>query len=463
MPLVPIAFPKKSNPARYKAHGAARLLNAYVEEVGEEGKKPLSLYSSDGLKVFADTGSKLPCRGAIAFDHEAFIVVGYHLYRLTPSGKTFKIGTIAGKGPISIDHNQHRPTQIAIVSEDGGNYVLEGGKLTSNPDKDLIKPNSVAFLNQYLVYFHRDGRITSTAISDATDINALDYDSAEYSSDRTLKGVAKGSELWVFGEKTIEIWQPAGGEGLPFLRQDAIEIGTLSGASVQTYDGIAFWVADDRTVRAAKGYDAQKISTHAVDRDLAKVKDPETITSMVWNSVGHTFYSITSDEFTWVYDLTTGLWHERQSHERKNWRCGVAFEFRGKKLFGDNKTGIIYEQDAEVFTEGEAPLPWKALLSITHATPNRLIMNELLIDAVTGMTESNQEAFINVRVSRDNAHTWFANRQLSLGAVGEYSKRLKANRFGASKKDGFVIELSSSDETVRAISGIYADIEKIGI
>ena len=54
MPLIPISYPKSSNPGRHGADGTAKLVNAYLEQSGEEGKTPLTLFGTDGLKVFAD-------------------------------------------------------------------------------------------------------------------------------------------------------------------------------------------------------------------------------------------------------------------------------------------------------------------------------------------------------------------------------------------------------------------------
>ena len=114
---------------------------------------------------------------------------------MTLGGDIYEIGSIGGQGNVSMARNKHVPVQIAIVTEDGANYVLEDNVLKVNPDDDLQVPNSVAFLNGYFVYSHRDGRITSTAIDNALDVNPLNYDTAEFNSDKLLKIAAKGSQF----------------------------------------------------------------------------------------------------------------------------------------------------------------------------------------------------------------------------------------------------------------------------
>ena len=226
---------------------------------------------------------------------------------------------------------------------------------------------------------------------------------------------------------------------------------------------LRFGLLTIETVRVAQGLDAVRISMHAVERDLDEVSTPEKVQSFLWNDRGHTFYALSHDNFTWVFDLTTRFWHQRKSSGRNNWRCNHAFEFGGNKLFGDAVNGTVYQQSNDVFDEAGEPLMFEVVLPITHATPERLTMNSLRIDAVTGTAKGNAEAFLHVRVSTDNANSWGKTRKLSLGHAGEHTKRLHAHRFGTSKEDGFVVQIRSPDRAVRSITGISADLEKIGV
>ena len=461
MPLVPISFPEQSNSPDDKSAGTARLVNCYLESLGKEGKVPFSLRVTKGLEVFADTGADLPFRGALALDYALYCVIGYHLYKVAPGGSYSTIGTIAGTGHVYMARNQHNPPQIAIVTDSGQDYVLEGDVLTRNPDADLVSPNSVTTLNGYLVYSHRDGRITSTALNNANDVNALDFDTAEFHPDKLLRIIARGSELLAFGQKSIEIWQPAGGEGLPFIRTDIIPKGCTSGATVQVIDGAALWIAEDKTVRMARGYEPAKISNQAVQRSIAAVSNPEEVKGFSWVSEGRNYYAVTHTAFTWVFDLETGLWHERKSHNRLAWRCNHAFEFQGRQMFGDAVTGQIYEQTEAKTEAGEAHN-----MSVTfpiHATPYRLQLNNLHIDATAGISPVGDEKFIKVRSSKDNGNSWSSSRSVSLGKEGEYSKRIKLNRFGTSGEDGFLIEITANDRALKTLNSIHANIDKIEV
>lgn len=459
MAMMPLAYPASSNRGRYGDDGTARLINCYIESRGKEGKEPLTLYCSEGLSLFSDLGTDLPVRGGIGIDHVAYVVAGNTLYRVDASGGSRSLGTIAGQRPVYMARNRHSPFQLSIVASDGFDYVVEGDVLTRNPDQDLISPNSNCFLNGYIVFSHLDGRITSTAIDNATDVNPLDYDTAEFSADRLLRVVSRGSEFWAFGEDTIEIWQPAGGEGLPFLRTEVIQKGCLSGGSVQEIDAAVLWVAEDKTVRMARGYDAGRISNHAVEISLKTVTDGGALVSSSWHDGGHTFYAISGDDFTWVYDLTTGLWHERQSHGDKRWRCGVSFRFQGKNMFGDRLSGKIFELDQEATAEGDEPLIANITLPLAHASPGRLMMNEIIIDAITPqLTEAG--ASLTLKVSKDAGRSWSIERQCSLEDT--HHTRVKSNRFGTSRKLGFAVNITSSAAHLRAITGIYADLQKIG-
>lgn len=461
MTLVPIAFPRQSNSPEDRSSGTARLVNCYIESLGSEGKVPFTLKCTKGLTVFADTGASLPFRAALALDYALYCVIGYQLYKVAPSGSYSALGSIAGTGHVYMARNRHNPTQIAIVTDTGQDYVLEGDVLSHNPDSDLLSPNSVTFLNGYLVYSHRDGRITSTALDDATDVNALHFDTAEFHPDKLFRIIARGSELLAFGQQTIEIWQPAAGEGLPFLRTDIIPKGCSSGASVQVIDGAVLWLAEDKTVRMARGYEPGKVSNPAVQRAIEAVSDPEEIKGLSWVEDGRNYYAVTHSSFTWVYDMETGLWHERKSHGVLNWRCNCAFEFQGRRLFGDALTGVIYEQ-SEATSEAGGNHHMKLVFPI-HANPYRMQMHSIHIDATSGESPVGDEQFVYIRTSKNNGAKWSNSRKASLGKIGEYSKRVRFNRFGTSREDGFLIEITTDNRALKALNSIHADIEKLEV
>ena len=65
MPIIPVSLGQRSNPGRDGQDGAARLINCYAEEMGQEGKIPWPVYASDGLVDFvtlAATGSSFTGR-----------------------------------------------------------------------------------------------------------------------------------------------------------------------------------------------------------------------------------------------------------------------------------------------------------------------------------------------------------------------------------------------------------------
>jgi len=93
--------------------------------------------------------------------------------------------------------------------------------------------------------------------------------------------------------------------------------------------------------------------------------------SFCYHQEGHTFYVLNSDSIaagissTWVYDLNTGLWHERQSNGIK-WRaaCGVYFPLAQKTIVGDYLNGTLYSLNLATYNE-YVPTAKAGVLSIS--------------------------------------------------------------------------------------------------
>lgn len=54
MPTRPLSLGAQSNPGRHPAAGAARLINAYAEDAGEEGVMRWPIWCVEGLALFSD-------------------------------------------------------------------------------------------------------------------------------------------------------------------------------------------------------------------------------------------------------------------------------------------------------------------------------------------------------------------------------------------------------------------------
>lgn len=96
----------------------------------------------------------------------------------------------------------------------------------------------------------------------------------------------------------------------------------------------------------------------------------------VYQEEGHSFYVLhvpdshsREDETTWVYDVSTGWWHERATWNEETYRFEPheghchCYAF-GRHIVGSHRTGQIYEQSLDIYDEDVQ------LLASTITTPD---------------------------------------------------------------------------------------------
>jgi len=469
MALVPLSFPSQSSPGETGHEGKARLINAYAEELGQDAKAPTKIRAAAGLKAFATLAGGTGARGMIVLDNALYAVDGPILYKVDASGTASVIGGVPGSSPVFMAINRKAPTkQVAIVSE-GQRFLLENDVLSPIADDDLPPPVSVHFLDGFFVFPIPDGRFFISAIDEGSDINSLDFATAEGSPDGLVAGATRARELWLFGERTIEVWQNTGDASFAFERLPGvfIEFGCRAPNSVRKFLSTLVWVDHENIVRLADGYTPRRISSHAVERDLAAIADDTAIKGFTFTVTGHQFYCLTSPQWTWVFDGTTGLWHERQSYNQSNWRGLWSARFAGKTIIGDSEGGKLYELDGETYDEAGTPLVMDITAAPQHAYPSRLRINAFYADLIpgVGLNSSDIEQSdpkVMLLYSKDGGVTFDHERLLRLGKIGETRVRVNASRLGLTSEDGWSPRLKVSAAVCRGLTGAAADVDRLG-
>lgn len=465
MPIVPVALANKTNPARYKQGGTASLLNCYVETIGEDGKVPWAIYAADGLLGFAALTTTGGVRAVLEVDGTLYAVAGLGLYAVSANGQVTELGamSISDTAPVYMARNRRSTPDIGIVC-DGVMYNYRTS-LAQVTDADLLAPTSLAFLDGYFIIGTANNTWQISAIDDGTAWDALDYERADANPDAVVRVAALQRDAVIFGEVSTEFHRNTGAADFPFERVAAIDLGCLCPNSVQTVDQTLAWIANDRTVRVLDGYQGRRISTHAVERDIEAVTDYSAVSSMTWTRDGHTFYAITCDAWTWVYDTITNFWHSRQSNGRANWLANTAAEFAGTVVVGDRQTGDLYAMSREYLDEAGDPLKMVVTLPPLNAFPHPLTVNAFWLDAEKGVgtgTGASEDVDPEVVLlwSKDGGYTFGAQRALKIGQQGKRISTIKTYRLGQTTPDGYVFRIEASTKTVRALYQAMADVEK---
>ena len=443
----------------------------FPEVVPEAGKEPAFLMRAPGLRRLVTLGpGNAVVRGLWAFGDYMYAVAGNTLYKLDTSYNATVLGTIAGTGPVSMVDNG---TQLFIAAN-GPGYIYNAttnvfGQIT---DPDYPGAVTVGYLDGYFVFNEPNSqRIWITSLLDGTQVDALDFASAEGSPDGVVGLICDHREVWVFGTNSVEVWYDAGTADFPLQRiQGAFnEIGCAAAYSIAKMDSGVFWLGKDARgqgmVYRANGYTGQRISTHAVEWHIQQYGDLSDAIGYTYQQDGHSFYVLVfpSANTTWVYDAATQAWHERAgwhngAFTRHRSNCQVAFN--NEIIVGDFENGKLYSFDLDVYSDDDRIQRW---LRSWRALPTgqnslkRSVQHSLQLDCETGVglnVGQGSDPEVMLRWSDDGGHTWSYEHWRKMGKIGEFGYRTLWRRLGMTVKiRDRVYEVSGTDPVKLAIMG----------
>ena len=344
------------------SQSSAALYDCVIDIIGDNAvvnRRP-------GLKAFADTGESAAIDGMLWWQAQGIMLVACN-------GKIFKI--TAADGTISQLTGAFFTAGNRVVMDDFGTaiYGADGGVIKKIDTTDVIEMadadapatvSHVAFLDQYLL-----ANLTGTRQCHRSDVGAPDdwtsnYFSAEAKND-FLKAIGvENLELYLLGDKTLEVWEDTGASS-PFAR---IAGGYIPSGTIAPYtfkfcaDPVNTWVWLDHTksLVALVGRSTKSLSD-ALNRYLQQ--DGYILSDAAGDfikAMGHAFYALhlpTQNE-TPVFDFTNGLWANwgywyaaGAAYQRWRGNCHALAPDWGKILIGDRANGKIYSLDTATYQD----------------------------------------------------------------------------------------------------------------
>lgn len=462
--------------ARSVNAAADRMINLYPESIPSGGKEAGFLIRAPGLKNLITVGTG-PIRGCIEFNGNAYVVSGYKLYKVDSSYNATELGSLTtSAGLVSMADNG---IQIFIATNpDGFIYNTSTGVFSQITDPDYPGAVNVGYIDGYFVFNEPNSRrFWKTALLDGTAVDPLDFASVEGNPENLVALFVDHREVWLFSSNSTEIWYNDGGADFPFSRiQGAfIEAGCAASYSIAKLDNSIFWLGrDDRgngIIYRANGYTPMRVSTHAIEfaiQQYLTISDAEAFT---YQQDGHLFYVISfpTGNATWVYDVTTGTWHERAYFAGglfSRHRASCQMNFNSKIVVGDYENGNLYQLDMDTHSDNGQPQKWlRAWRALTPGANNlkRTVHHSLQLDCESGIglaTGQGNDPQVLLRWSDDGGHTWGNYHARSMGRIGEFFHRVIWRRLGMTTKlRDRVYEISGTDPVKIAIIGaeLHAD------
>ena len=467
-----------------------RMVNLFPEVVAEGGKEPAFLVRAPGLKEVNGVGAG-PITGMYSMTEAdgtawLFVVSNLTLYYTTNIGSGFtSAGGLTGSAQIPCNFSDNG-TQVFIVVPAGSSYVFDTSTSTltsvTATDPDFPGASVVTYMDGFFVVNKPDTELVYvSALRDGLSWDPLAFASAERSPDGVIAVISNNQELWVMGRSSTEVWYDAGTSPFPLAPiQGAFnETGCLAALSVTKVDGSIYWLGRNNYGQAivyrSNGYRAERISTYALEYEIQQRIatgggfDAAAAFSYAYQQDGHVFYVLNiplgspNGYLTWVYDVSTGAWHERAGWSGSAFVSTRAFCYAfqfNRHYVGDYSTDQMYYFDPTWYKEGSTEQRWLRSWRALPTGANNLketVHHSLQIDMETGTNASSMgtdEADISMRFSDDGGHTWSNTRTTSMGAASDYSKRVIFRRLGSTKKlRDRVYEISGTDPVKIAIMG----------
>lgn len=359
--------------------------------------------------------------------------------------------------------------QICVV--DGENMYLH---IYADDSFKQYKPDgwlgseTVSYLDGYFTFVEPNSqKFYISNLYDGKNINALDFASAESNPDDIVTSISAGGLLYLFGEQTIEIMTNSGEADFPFSKASggSVSVGCIAKNSVKIINNNIFWIG-----RTKEGFGIvystpvgnlapQRVSNFAVEGFIQKQVDIDKATSYVYQEDGDNFYAINFEEgnTTWVFELNTGLWHERRyllkSGEETRHIVEDHVVFDNKHLVYAKNSDIIYVQSLnELSFDGEPIKKYRRSTQMKSDDLNRMNFSEFILDVQVGNLEI-ENPKIYLRYSNDGGNTWTNYLDKSLGEKGDYIKRVRWLRLGQARER--VWEISCTDNIKLCIKGAY--------
>lgn len=494
------AFCGGSNTERSTAIDDELTLNLFpcTVEAGESPKRKY-LQGTPGQRYL---GSVSPasgiggCRGIFTQDGRTWAVVGNEVFALTidrtvpatPTVTGVSLGIILDDGfPVSFASNGDGGSHLAIVG--GGELkivTLFNNVLSAAIALPLSNaPVSIGFLDGYFLLLEDHSlRIWFSALENGALWDALDFFARSTASDHWVGMAVANNRVYGFGSETSEAYEDTGDADNPWqpIRGSLFQIGLAARWSLSIETSTVHWLGQSSRggacVYKLDGFGGQRVSTHAIERQLASYPTLTDCEGLTYEQDGHTHFCLTCPSgdvagVTHVFDETEQAWHQR-SHwntalaRDELWRVRGHVWVQGLHLVGSRDRLVqpfgsgerFWMLDLDTYTD-DLPTEFDPhLVRGVRRAPYLGAENswafvdafELGVETGVGLnTGQGIDPQVELRVSKDLGKTWVSAGNASLGPMGGYDDRTLWRRLGRARLDRLVFEVVITDPVKRIL------------
>ena len=348
-------------------------------------------------------------------------------------------------------------------------YALNFSVLPST-DGAFSGATSVDIVDNYFVYNRPDTQQWGASNPLSPISQGLSFSSKDGAPDNLVALIVDHREVYLLGEASSEVWVDVGTFPFPFQRipGTSTQHGIAAKASVYRLgNSFAYLSRNNRgqaQVMQMNGYMPTRISTHAVEQSLLNQYIDDAY-AWVYQQEGHECYVISFPtlDLTWVYDLSTQMWHKWLWVDTTNvfhtHRGACSSVFQGEVLVGDRDNGQIYLLDPSNYTDNGDEI--RRVRRAPHIVTDlqRQYLEELQIQFQPGVgnqSDPAQDPQAMLRWSNDGGSTWSKEHWVSIGKVGKYNNRAIWRRLGWSRDRIFEVVVTDPIKAVIVSANLKA-------
>lgn len=439
------------------------------------GAAPLTYYPAPGLTLLGNPPIGGPARGLYyANSGDLYYACGATLYYVTPAWTFIPLGTIAqATTPVSMADNG---TTLALVDGSSGGYQValatRAFSAISAANNSPPGPAVYAFygadridaLDGYLLLNQPGTRNFYSTYNNELVFDATYFAAKNGYSDNLVSVIVMRREIWLLGQRTSEIWFDAGNANFPFeiMPGPFIQHGCAAKYSVAQQNGAVYWLSQDQAganiLARGKGYDAERISNHAVETEWSTYPTTSDAVGFCFQHNGHPFYQInfpTADK-SWRFDETTQEWHEpvytdSDGNEHRHRAQCVAYAY-GQVVAADWQTGALYALSASACADNGQPMTFRRGWPHLMNGGNRVLYTSFIADVECGEVSGD----IELRWSDDRGRT-YGNPLKQSWSQGGYLSQPQWNRLGMARDR--VFEVFGTIPGPFALNGAFVEVQ----
>ena len=435
------------------------VLNLFARKPESEyAKYAATMLSTPGTDLYIKLPGEGGVHGVMRFGDRLAVQTSDGLYMVAADGQSHEtlLAAFGEKSDMATDGRS-----IAFI-RDGVAYLWDvdnGVRATAIQGEEAGDGAyiTVEYLNGFYVW-------TAPEVMHAMTAGNLQWRDGDFAvaarySDNMVAARRFHSQLWVFGETTIEAWQGNTGDGFPFIPANDIvfPVGCTAPDTIRHFQNAIFWLGADAQVRMATSTSDIQVVGNAAVSEAVRNSDLSRARAYTYTEDGGSHYVLCLTESTWAYEMVAGVWHRRAFADTGRHHASCSVMEGGRILAGHATRPLLMRMGRGIGQDiDNTAIIREVVTPVVEDNQNWFKVLQVGLDILRG--KSNTELKVGVSCSEDGAITWNRETVHEFGERGEYGQRVTFHRMGRSRGRHFRFRIYGGGAA--ALHGGYVQVSQ---